>query len=243
MTVFQQYIALGDSISISFYASMDYMEKHQVSNPPDGLGAAMLFYKNNDEVWPKFKQRDLSSLYPQLQLCYHASDGATTTTVLDNQLPELSAGSKEQTIITMTVGGNNLLFMMGKSQAQGDDLFKKLIENLEQILQKINLLFPNNILILGTVYDPSDNCPDIMWRNYKRDHIWFYRYNDIVREICEKRKNYILADIHKLCYGHGYSAGEKNWFYATIEPGVIAAHEIRRLWLKELHNYNSQRKQ
>ena len=79
-----------------------------------------------------------------------------------------------------------------------------------------------------------------MWRNYPQDVVWFHRYNDKIREICQQSSSYILADIYQHCYGHGGSVpAEERWYFATIEPALVGASEIRRLWLQQLQNYLS----
>lgn len=240
MNSFQHYISLGDSISISLYARMDYMERHNTSNPPEDLGAAMLFFQNHDMVWPEFKANDLVTLFPEIDFYYCASDGAKTETVLKTQLPSLPANIEGNTLITLTIGGNDLLYMMGKSQKEGDELFTVLLENLKTILQEIDRLLPSCVVLLGTVYDPSDDHPEIMWRNYQREVEWFHRYNDKIRKICRQSPNYILADIYQHCYGHGYSVPtDERWYFATIEPGLLGASEIRNLWFQQLQNYLS----
>jgi len=231
---FEKYVALGDSISISFYAGIDYGERYNCEGI-SGLGAAALLFENNDKVWPSFAGQDLSTNCSGISMDYHAADGATSKMVLENQLPFYQKICNKKTLITLTAGGNDLLFMMGKNRQSCCELFSELLRNMETILQRIEEFFPDNMIILSTVYDPSDGLPHIMWRNYEEDHLWFHKYNDTVREICQGRGNIVCADLYKHCFGHGPSQSD-SWYYATIEPGLLGAHEIRKVWWQLLND-------
>ena len=88
---FARYLVLGDSMSIDVYPNLDHAERAGGGQPRNGLGAASLLFRNDDQVWPEFKGRDLVSLHAGVQQEAHASDGATTDDVVEAQLPRLEA--------------------------------------------------------------------------------------------------------------------------------------------------------
>ena len=91
------YVALGDSISIDEYAG------------GPGRGGASLLFRNWDEDFPSWRGRDLASRHPDACFALLATDGATTGTVADVQLPRLASVVGRPTLVTLTVGGNDVL--------------------------------------------------------------------------------------------------------------------------------------
>src|SRR5215213_5088628 len=86
------YVALGDSISIDDYAG------------GPGRGGASLLTRNRDEDFPEWRGAELGR--PLLQL---ALDGATTATLLDVQVPRLERSGVRPAVVTLTIGGNDIL--------------------------------------------------------------------------------------------------------------------------------------
>jgi len=95
------YAALGDSISIDEYAG------------GPGLGGASLFAHNRDDTFPHWRGRDLATIHPRLRYQLFAVDGGTTETVLDHQLPQLERSGAAPAVVTLTIGGNDLLGVYG----------------------------------------------------------------------------------------------------------------------------------
>ncbi len=98
------YVALGDSISIDRYAG------------GEGRGGASLLARNRDDDFPQWRGRDLATLDPTLSYHLLATDGGTTSTLLDAQLPRLEGSALAPTIVTLTVGGNDLLGAYGDTR-------------------------------------------------------------------------------------------------------------------------------
>src|SRR3954465_15392529 len=86
------YVALGDSISIDDYAG------------GPGRGGASLLFANRDDDFPDEGGRDLRSADPAAGFALLATDGATTATVLDRQLPRLAALGIRPDLVTLTIG-------------------------------------------------------------------------------------------------------------------------------------------
>ncbi len=99
------YVALGDSISIDDY-----------SGGP-GRGGPSLLFRNRDDDFPQWRGRDLSTEQPATAFHLLATDGATTTTLLGHQLPRLEAMGVRPTLVTLTIGGNDVLSTYGSTSA------------------------------------------------------------------------------------------------------------------------------
>jgi lysophospholipase L1-like esterase len=91
------YAALGDSISIDEYAG------------GPGLGGPSLFAHNRDDTFPQWRGRDLATAHPDLRYHLLAVDGGTTDSLLHHQLPQLERSGAAPTVVTLTIGGNDLL--------------------------------------------------------------------------------------------------------------------------------------
>ncbi len=73
------YVALGDSISIDLYAG------------GPGRGGPSLVARNRDADFPEWRGRDLATTRPELGFELLATDGGTTASLLDVQLPRLQS--------------------------------------------------------------------------------------------------------------------------------------------------------
>jgi lysophospholipase L1-like esterase len=99
------YVALGDSISIDDYAG------------GRGRGGASLLFRNRDDDFPDWRGRDLCSTDPTTTFALLATDGAKTATLLDVQLPRLAALQVAPSLVTLTIGGNDVLSAYGDTAA------------------------------------------------------------------------------------------------------------------------------
>ncbi|HET7436275.1 MAG TPA: SGNH/GDSL hydrolase family protein [Thermoanaerobaculia bacterium] len=146
----QTYIALGDSISIDIYPAHDVQRRYPGRASTDRLGAASLFFRNDDRLWPEFRDRDLQSFFPAIDMQNETADGATTHSLLA-QVSRVTK-SDAQTLITVTAGGNDLLGAIGSTRDPVRDIFARLNESVVRLAE----LRPNATILIGTVYDPSD---------------------------------------------------------------------------------------
>lgn len=234
--MFHRYIALGDSISIDRYPALDLSDRGQ--DYPHS-GAVSLFYQNEDGLWPEFEGRDLRTAFPDLEFDRHTddltADGATLPDVERIQLKRLSR-SGERTLITLTIGGNDLLSVLGSATA-GPDLASRLLQRLSIVLDGIRAARPAATILLGTVYDPSDGTQTLYGQHLPREARWLDEYNGGIREMCDGAADLKLADIHRHFMGHGLSvAAEDRWYWSRsiIEPSAVGASEVRRLWLEAI---------
>jgi lysophospholipase L1-like esterase len=248
---FARYVALGDSISIDLYPALHHAGAASESVAADlrrELGAASLLYRNDDELWPEFSGRDLVSLVPGIEFRNahdlsaplratatdnFATDGATTAHVLAYQLPRM-ASSDESTLVTLTAGGNDLLEYVGAADPP-ERLVVDIVARTRRIVDRVLEKRPNSMILLSTVYDPSDGTNDLGWGPLDREARWLAEYNANVRAMAARRV--CLADLHRHFMSHGRTASGANFWYwpeLIIEPGLRGASEVRRVWLEAL---------
>jgi lysophospholipase L1-like esterase len=231
-------IALGDSMSIDRYPDLDYAGRQRLELPVSGLGAASLLARNDDHVWPEFTGRDLATWFPGIDCRNLAVDGATTESVLGAQLDAMPpTDPRAEAIVTLTAGGNDLLGLIGASDRAGTAGVRTILDRLEVILEALRRRLPRALLLVANVYDPTDGTGELEGARLRPQEMrWLGDYNAGVARLCGKRAAR-LVDVHGHFAGHGRSAppGERwYWTESLIEPGLVGASEIRRLWLSAL---------
>ncbi len=229
-----RYIALGDSISIDIYPAEDAERRYPGRASTDRLGAASLLVKNDDRMWPEFRGRDLRTLQPSIAFDDLTADGATTESLL-RQVLRIER-SDEPTLVTITAGGNDLLSYIG---APGPSPANIIGERLRSAIARVLDVRPNAMVLVGTVYDPSDGTKRLPGyiRALDREAAWLDEYNDLVRNLVTTDKRLRLADIHRHFLGHGLTVDvDEQWYLreSIIEPNARGASEVRRLWLEKI---------
>ena len=243
---FDRYVALGDSISIDLYPGQDAGRR---GAPVPGLGAASLLHRNDDARWSEFRGRDLATLVPGIAfrnehaLAHPArypsdnltTDGATTGDVLSHQLPRLER-SRERTLVTITAGGNDLLMMLNSAR-RPKGIVEGAAGRLGEILDRLAEILPDSLVLLGTIYDPSDGTNDLGYGPLETEAGWLRDLNAHIRDLAARREHVRLADIHRHFLGHGLTAPERErWYWSglIVEPGLRGASEVRRVWLEAI---------
>ncbi len=222
------YVALGDSISIDEYAG------------GPGRGGASLLARNRDDDFPDWAGRDLATRRPDWPFHLLATDGATSTSVLDRQLPRLAALDSAPDLVTLTIGGNDLLMAYGESRL-ARDVIAHVVANVDRIVTAVlGAMAADGALVLGTVYDPSDGTGDA-------ERVGLPPWPEAVELIGElnrsltdvaRRHGLPVADIHARFLGHGVDAGHPGqhaarpksrelWYCNVIEPNAWGASEVR----------------
>jgi lysophospholipase L1-like esterase len=233
---FQSFIALGDSISLDLYPAADVALRHQGKASTDRLGAASLLHHNDDRLWPEFRGRDLATLTPGIRCRNLSSDGATTPNLLW-QVENVGAAN-EPTLITINIGGNDLLGFIGSTARNpAAEIAGRVRQALDLLLQAR----PDVTILITNVYDPSDGTNRLPGyaRPLDREAEWLADYNDRLRRLAESDTRFRLADIHRHFLGHGASAPlDRRWYLeeSIIEPNARGGSEVRRLWLNVLQS-------
>lgn len=232
--VYTHYIALGDSISIDLYPAADVARRHPGKASTDRLGAASLLVRNDDRLWPEFHGRDLKTRWPKIKATDLTADGATTESLL-RQVERISRDD-EPTLVTITAGGNDLLGAIGWGS---ENPAPAVAARLQKAIGRVLELRPFSLILIGTVYDPSDGTnrlPGIAM-GLDREAEWLRDCNERVRQIAAAHPQLRLIDIHAHFLGHGLKAREAERWYlqeSIIEPNARGASEVRRLWLVAL---------
>ncbi len=209
---FKQYIGLGDSISTDDY-------------PGKGLGGISLFYRNNDRLYPEYSRKDLVSKCGSITLTSLAKDASTSRRILEEQLPNIPERNLP-TLVTITAGGNDILWNISD---------KEFDNNLTKILSHLKSKYNDLVILLGTIYDPSDWVGRFVRDDIKR----IYQLNRKIRNKSEDNK-VVIADIHKHFLGHGlpfYWIPENYWYCGLIEPNIKGGNEVRKVFLETFERW------
>jgi lysophospholipase L1-like esterase len=222
------YAALGDSMSIDHYAG------------GPGRGAASLLWRNRDDDFPAWAGQDLTARDPAVQLALLASDGATSATVVGEQLRQLHRLELVPALATVTMGGNDLLAAYGSSSA-GRQAIEQVTDNGHRLLASLRAMMgPMAPIVIATVYDPSDGTGDAVRLGLP---VWpealelLAELNRALRTLAEEHQA-LVAEVHGRFLGHGLAIGDPTqsdprpsnrdlWYCGLIEPNAWGASEIR----------------
>ena len=231
------YAALGDSISIDHYAG------------GPGRGGASLLAHNRDDDFPQWRGRDLATLHPNLDYRLLATDGGTTSTLLDSQLPRLEASAIAPNLVTLTIGGNDILAAYGDTQ-RAQQIMSVVRSRVGQALVRLRSVLRRHSdpMIVGTVYDPSDGTGDAQRVGLPP----WPQVVDVLAELNAKLREVAadhgarVADIHGYFLGHGLRAGNPAqadprpanrdlWYCNIIEPNAWGASAVRAAFWDAFH--------
>jgi lysophospholipase L1-like esterase len=208
-----------------------------------GRGAASLLYRNRDADFPDWVGRDLATAgFTALPL---ARDGATATDVLQDQLARVTG---QPALVTVTMGGNDLLGCYGDDAAAVAAVGRVRAVG-EGVLVRLRRLGGEGCrIVIGTVYDPSDGTgrvPGSGLPDWPRGPHWIRSLNTALADLA-RRHRAVLADLHSHFHGHGSTAGNPAqtdprpavrdlWYCGVVEPNAWGAHEIRRSWWQSIN--------
>ncbi len=243
---FARYIALGDSMSIDLYPALDAgeidvavaLERRVDAGAIAPLGAASLLFRNNDARYPDMQGNDLQSHHEGIRFQNLAMDGATIGDVFGEQLAQVEE-SDERTLVTLTAGGNDLLSAFeNRPRASLLELIRdEVIEAYDFLVDAVRRAVPNSLLVLTTIYDPSDDTgriPGTLEGAGKLPLHVLRAMNEHIRAIGNGTPNVRVADAYRAFLGHGVTAPqEERWYWnrSLIEPSAVGADALRRLWL------------
>jgi lysophospholipase L1-like esterase len=225
------YVALGDSISIDDYAG------------GPGRGGASLLAHNRDEDFPMWRGHDLGGRPFHLL----ATDGATSRTLLEQQVPRLERSGIRPSIVTLTIGGNDVLGWYGDTAAalRAADAAVATAETALDRLRPVS--DPSGRVVLGTVYDPSDGTADaarVGLPPWPEVVDVLAHLNEALRRLAD-RQGAAVADIHAKFLGHGLAIGNPGqpdprpddralWYCDVIEPNAWGANAVREAFWEAL---------
>jgi lysophospholipase L1-like esterase len=246
---FSHYIALGDSMSLDLYPALDAgeidvavaLERDAHAGRVAALGAASLFYRNDESRWPEEIGNDLVSRFPAIEYANLAADVATIGDVFGEQLPQLSE-SEEPTLLTLTIGATDLFsaFANRPKASLLDRIAHDVAEALEIVVGAVRRTRPNSLLILSTIYDPSDRTARIRGV-FDEPGVMSLRaldsLNNSIRTLASGTPGVLLAEVYGHFLGHGVTSPEADrwyWRRSLVEPNARGASEIRRVWMEAL---------
>ena len=246
---FTAYLALGDSMSVDLYPALDAgltdvsvaLERIEGAGNVAAIGAASLFYKNDESLWPEDMGNDLLSRFPKMTYRRLAIDGATIGDVFGEQLP-LIPETDEPTLVTLTIGTEDLFsaFSGAPKRSILDQIIGDLIEAYDLLIGAIHATLPNGMIIATTVLDPSDRTGRIKGVLEDVSPLPIRaldRFNAHIRDDVSGMPNVALADPATHFLGHGATAPEDDqWFWrrSPIEVNARGASELRRVWVETL---------
>lgn len=240
-------IYLGDSISAGVGAS-------------DGpLTYPSLLVENDASTWPSFEEDDLESLFGSLDVVDVAVPGATTNSLIAEQLPalegELGATVSGESIVVLTIGGNDMqrallpMVLASDKEAAYQEQIVPTVERFEAIVDYFQdaQRFPDGVkLYMANVYEPTDNEGQADGCFFSANIIdalpYLDRANDTFRDLAVE-KGFGLVDLNGHFEGHGhnhddetieaYDADDPTLWMADdcIHPNDRGHHELRRLFL------------
>jgi lysophospholipase L1-like esterase len=229
------YAALGDSMSIDDYAG------------GPGRGAASLLWRNRNYDFPAWAGRDPTARDPAAHLAVLASDGATSTTVVQEQLGRLRRPGLRPTVATVTMGGNDLLIAYGDTTAARQAI-GTVVANGRLVLAGLRALMgPEAPIVVATVYDPSDGSGDAGRLGLPPWPQALELLAELNRSLGALAAEYgaLVADVHARFLGHGLATGDPAqpeprpsnrglWYCGLIEPNAWGASEIRAAFWETL---------
>ena len=183
-----------------------------------GVTPGKLLATNDDDLFPEFRGRDLTTAWGnRAEVAHHATDEATVSHLSGQQR---GVRVPHGAVVLVSVGGNDLLegLVLG-----GDREFRAFASTLRAALVPLR----HARLFVANIYDPSFGddqrnflalAPDVA----RRAH---HRANEVLAAETT-RAGGRLADLH----AH-FLMGEPTWFTRTIEPSLIGASEVRRVFL------------
>ena len=180
-----------------------------------GVTPGRLLVRNDDQLFPEFRERDLSARGPA-RLDHRARDGATVA-----GLPAQAQGLRPDgpALALLTIGGNDLLQGLLTDSGPGIARFAAAVDRFLRDL-------PIRPVLLGNVYDPTfgsdaDNFLGVDPGVARANHA---RVNAALAEIAPRYG--ALVDLH----AH-FLRGRPDWYTDRIEPSLVGASEVRRVFL------------
>jgi len=146
------------------------------------------------------------------------------------------------TLVTLTVGGNDLLSAFANRPRASllERIARDVAEAYEFLVEAIQRARPNSLILLTTIYDPSDRSgriPGVLEDVGMLPLSVLEGMNANIARVAEGVRGTAVADVYRHFIGHGATAEpEDRWYWrrSLVEPNAMGAHEIRRVWRETL---------
>ncbi len=248
---FEEYLAFGDSFSGDLYPALDAgatsvavaLERQPEAGDIAPLGSASLLHTNDDERWPEFAGRDLTTARPDVVFRRLLQEGASIGDLFGEQLAGIEE-SEARALVTLTAGATEVMSLLVRRptaeivrQAAAD-----IADAYEFLVDAIRRVRPNGTLLLATVCDPSDGTAVMPGVDAGKKPVPLEALavmNDRIRALAAETPGARLADLHAHFLGHGVAAEPKHrwyWRRSPLEPNAMGASEVRRVWLDALES-------
>ncbi|MBA3889852.1 MAG: hypothetical protein H0X64_04915 [Gemmatimonadaceae bacterium] len=246
--MFSQYIALGDSLSIDMYPALDAgetdvavaLERVPTAGAMAPIGAASLFYRNDDARWTEEAGTDLVTQFHAIEHVNHAAEGATIGDVFGAQLPSVDR-SDVPTLFTLTIGSEDIFSAYRNEPSMR--LLKRIARDVSQaydaLLDRIMEIRPEATVLVTTMCDPSDRTgrvPGVLG-GARLPLLPIDTVNQHIRARTAEAEHLVLADAYVHFLGHGSSVPQEDrwyWRRSPLEPNAMGANELRKVWLGAL---------
>ncbi len=129
--------------------------------------------------------------------------------------------NKKGNIITLTIGGNDLLYRMEEYLSNLEKGIKEFEQEHLDLLNEIRSNNPDSLFIVGDIYNPQEQLPQIAKKGLNAA-------NQMIEKNCKKVGAH-LAKIHSTFLGH-----ENEYLCLNIEPTLKGATAISNLF-KEIY--------
>ncbi len=230
-------VFLGDSITAGVGASRG------------SLAYDELLVEDTSNKWSDYADLDLESLYGELEVIDVSQGGATTNSLLAQQLPALAAevgdSSPGETLVVMTIGGNDAQNALNPL-VDPEAIIAAMVDNIETAILDIQGRFPDGAYIYFTnVYEPTDGVGSwggcFLGLDFS-DRLPALYDGEADLYALGERHGAAVIDLRGHFLGHGFHHRDDSldvhhpddpslWFEDDcIHPNNRGHHEIRRLF-------------
>lgn len=210
----QEYIALGDSIAAGLITSLPSERGF-----PELVTAQMQNLASSESSPGRVKLADLA-------VPGETAESFVTSGQLDafkNEIASVKTRGSDLKLVTITLGGNNLLNLANASSADrqtGLDHFKTdyptAINDIRQTLVGLN-----PVIVVTTYYDLSGSDP----AQQGSDAWWVAQFNNVIRSTAQA-DGFQIADLENDFRGH---IMDWTWYPTDVHPNNAGHAEIARL--------------
>ena len=210
---------------------------------------------NNTSTWPDWDGKDLTTLYPGIDVVDVSKSGSWTGTVLNDQIERLEEQVaypfEGEILVVITVGGNDLQSVL-LNPSTVEDRLEKTVDNWRKIAEYFldEQRFPDGTTVLmANVYEPTDavgQAGDCFYGlNISSLLPSLHEANDQFRGLAEEL-GFSVLDMRGTFLGHGFNYNDPNTpHYVEDDPSLWLAndcihpnprghHEIRAMFWRAI---------